>query len=209
MKRFALISATTLVAAVLLTACAKKENPEPQSSTQQQAPAQQMPQSNPHAGHAHNSAAGVTWTTPEGWASGEDKPMRVATYLIDAADPKAECAVFYFGSGQGGDVDANITRWIRQVAQPDGSDSQAKAKNGTVTSPCCEIRTIEVEGTYMFSAGPMMQVQEERPDYVLIGGIVPAPEGNVFFKLTGPKAKADQWRASFTELLKSISKSTS
>ncbi len=196
----------------MLTACAKKESQEPQTGTQQQTqqPAQQMPpQTNPHAAAAPNTVAGVTWDTPAGWASGGEKPMRIATYLIDATDPKAECAVFYFGSGQGGDVDANIMRWIRQVAQPDGSDSQAKAKNGTVTSACCEIRTIEVEGTYLFSSGPMMQVQEERPGYILIGGIVPAPEGNVFFKLSGPVAKAEQWRASFTELLKSIKKTTS
>ncbi len=58
--------------------------------------------------------------------------MRVATYLIDPADPKAECVVYYFGEGQGGATDANISRWINQVKQPDGSDSNAKAQRGTV-----------------------------------------------------------------------------
>ena len=148
------------------------------------------------------------WTVPAGWAAAGEKPMRVATYLIDPADPKAECVVYYFGEGQGGATDANISRWINQVKQPDGSDSNAKAQRGTVTSECCEVATVEVGGTYLFSAGPMMQTQEERPDYVLLAGIAPAPKGNVFFKMTGPKANAEKSREAFMTLLKSIKKST-
>lgn len=209
--RFLFTAAAVTAISVMFAACSKTEKAQTESQSQQMPPKQSQmpPQGNPHAAAVPNTVAGITWLTPEGWASGGDRPMRIATYLIDPADGKAECAVFYFGSGQGGDVDANLARWIRQVAQPDGSDSQAKAKHGTIASECCEIKTIEVEGTYMFSAGPMMQVQEERPDYILLGGIAPAPEGNVFFKLTGPKAKAEQWRASFSALLKSIKKTTS
>lgn len=209
--RFLFTTAAVTAISVMFAACTKTEKAQTETQTQQvpEQQSQMPPQGNPHAAAVPNTVAGITWLTPEGWASGGDRPMRIATYLIDPADGKAECAVFYFGSGQGGDVDANIARWIRQVAQPDGSDSQAKAKHGTIASECCEIKTIEVDGTYLFSAGPMMQVQEERPDYILLGGIAPAPEGNVFFKLTGPKIKAEQWRASFNALLKSIKKTTS
>lgn len=200
--------------ALSLTACSSSdtpktetENTQQQSTQQTQTPSQMMPQ-NPHAGAAVTTVAGIDWTVPDGWAAAGEKPMRVATYLIDPADPKAECVVYYFGAGQGGAVDANISRWINQVKQPDGSSSEAKAKRGTVASECCEITTVEVDGTYLFSAGPMMQTQEERPDYVLVGGIAPGPQGNVFFKMTGPKANAEKSMAQFMELLKSIKKST-
>ncbi len=200
--------------ALFLTACSSGEKTPPQTqgnqqpATQQaQQPAGQM-QTNPHGGVAVTTVAGIDWTVPAGWAAAGEKPMRVATYLIDPADPKAECVVYYFGQGQGGATDANISRWINQVKQPDGSDSNAKAQRGTVTSDCCEIATVEVGGTYMFSAGPMMQTQEERPDYILLAGIAPAPQGNVFFKLTGPKANADKARDAFMTLLKSVKKST-
>ncbi len=201
-------------AVLLLTACSSGEKAPPQTqgnqqpATQQaQQPAGQM-QTNPHGGVAVTTVAGIDWTIPAGWAPAGEKPMRVATYLIDPADPKAECVVYYFGQGQGGATDANINRWINQVKQPDGSDSNAKAQRGTIASECCEIATVEVGGTYMFSAGPMMQTQEERPDYVLLAGIAPAPQGNVFFKLTGPKANADKARDAFMTLLKSVKKST-
>lgn len=199
----------------LLVSCSKdqpqtgnQQNPQQQQTAQSQQNQQNQPMNNPHAGAAVNTIAGVSWDIPAGWANAGEKPMRVATYLIDPADPKADCAVYFFGTGQGGDVNANISRWVNQVSQPDGSDSNAKAKHGSVTSDCCEITTVEVDGTYNFSSGPMMQSQEQRPDYILMAGIAPAPQGNVFFKLTGPKANAEKYREAFTKLLKSVKKAT-
>ena len=57
--------------------------------------------------------------------------MRKAQYALpkvsgDGED--GELAVFYFGQGQGGSVEANIERWIGQISQPDGSSSKDKAK---------------------------------------------------------------------------------
>ena len=153
------------------------------------------------------SAAGIQWKVPASWAQGPEKPMRAATYMIGTGAEQAECAVFYFGNGQGGDVQANIGRWIGQVKQPDGSSSEGKAKKSEVKSACCSISTIEVAGTYLASAGPMMQVKEEKPGYELIGGIAPAPEGNVFFKLTGPQKTVEKIREEFLGMLKSVSKS--
>ncbi len=155
------------------------------------------------------SAAGVTWKVPAGWTKGGERPMRAATYNVGTGDAQAECAVFFFGAGQGGDIESNISRWITQVTQPDGSDSQSKAVKGEVKSPCCQITTVDITGTYMSSSGPMMQTMAEKPDYELLGGIVTAPEGNVFFKLTGPKATVDKIRAAFLGMLSSVDKAAS
>src|SRR5262245_45685917 len=81
------------------------------------------------AGQSSESSAGpVKWSAPSRWESKPPSGMRAATYVIPAAqgDPEgAECAVFL--NIQGG-VDANIKRWIGQFEQPDGSSSEAKAK---------------------------------------------------------------------------------
>src|SRR5581483_2154342 len=64
-----------------------------------------------------DSAAGLSWTTPSTWKADAPRPMRVGTYKIPAAkgdSEEAECAVFYFGQGQGGSVDANVQRWTSQ-----------------------------------------------------------------------------------------------
>ena len=184
------------------------------SSDQQQADAGKnnaaTPKSIP-AGQASStgSVAGVNWSVPAGWSKTPDKPMRAATYQYITDEGVVECAVFYFGAGQGGDVEANIQRWISQVKQADGSESQEMAKRSEVKSPCCSISTIEVAGTYMASSGPMMQATSEKPGYVLLGGIVPAPEGNVFFKLTGPAKMVEKVRSDFLAMLQSVSSKSS
>jgi hypothetical protein len=153
-----------------------------------------------------SSAAGVEWTVPTGWVKGGEKPMRAATYTVGSGEALAECAVFFFGAGQGGDVEANIARWISQVNQPDGSDSKANAIRAEVKSACCPIKTVEVAGTYMASSGPMMQTTDEKQGFVLLGGIVPGPQGNVFFKLTGPKTTVDKVKEDFLMMLRSVNK---
>src|SRR5579871_1932995 len=78
-----------------------------------------------------DGSAGINWTMPTGWAADAPRPMRAATYKIPAAkgDPESgECGVFFFGSGQGGSVDANIQRWVGQFEQPDGKPSSSVAK---------------------------------------------------------------------------------
>src|SRR5712664_3222342 len=70
-----------------------------------------------HSWAGEGSAAGVSWTVPKRWTEEPRRAMRVATYRIPAA-PKdsepAECGVFYFGAGQGGEVASNVDRWISQ-----------------------------------------------------------------------------------------------
>jgi hypothetical protein len=153
------------------------------------------------------TAAGIEWKVPAGWVKGGEKPMRAATYLIGSGDTQAECAVFYFGAGQGGEVEANISRWISQVKQPDGSESSSKAVRSEVKSACCQITTVEVGGTYLASSGPMMQITSEKTGFILLGGIVPGPQGNVFFKLFGPKEVVEKIKEDFLGMLRSVSKS--
>jgi len=152
------------------------------------------------------AAAGIEWKVPSAWVPGAEKPMRAATYAVGGSDAAAECAVFFFGAGQGGDVDANIARWISQVKQPDGSDSEDKAVKDKVKSACCQITTVEVAGTYLASSGAMMQTTAEKSGFELLGAIVPAPKGNVFFKFTGPKTTVDKAKEDFLAMLRSVNK---
>jgi hypothetical protein len=190
---------TLAMSILLLESCSSKQKQQTSGSQQTDAAAKAT------TGTA-GTAAGIEWTIPTGWDKGGEKPMRAATYTVGSGDALAECAVFFFGTGQGGDVEANISRWISQVKQPDGSESNATAVKGEVKSACCTITTVEVAGTYLASSGPMMQTTAEKPGFVLLGGIVPGPQGNVFFKLTGPKATVDKVKADFLTMLRSVKK---
>ena len=50
--------------------------------------------------------------------------MRAATYAVAPAagdTAPAECALYFFGAGLGGGVQANIDRWKGQFAAPGGA----------------------------------------------------------------------------------------
>ena len=70
-----------------------------------------------------------------------------------------------------------------------------------------KVQIVEIEGTYLGSGGPMMHAQVKKAGYKLLGAIVPAPEGSVFFKLTGPAKTVNAARGDFDALIASIKSS--
>jgi hypothetical protein len=147
-------------------------------------------------------AGGIQWTVPARWTSGAGSTMRVATYAVPAAKgaEPGECAVFFFGSGQGGGIDDNVARWAKQF------EGAPVPKQSTTTVAGMRVTRAEVAGTYLAPGGPMMQSTGKRTGYRLLGAIVEAPEGNVFFKLTGPAATIGAAQADFDALVASLKK---
>jgi len=133
--------------------------------------------------------------------------MRAATYLIPAASgdgEDGECAVFFFGPGQGGGVDANIKRWIGQFEQPDGKPSDQVAKQKTETINGLSVTMVDLTGTYL-GGGPMMgQGGGKKTGYRLLGAIVAGPQAPIFFKLTGPAKTVAAAQSEFQAMLKSL-----
>lgn len=153
------------------------------------------------------TAAGVAWTVPAQWSVGAKRPMRVATYFITTKTDTAECAVHYFGPGQGGDVTLNLDRWIGQFTQPDGSESSAKAQIVNRTVGAIALTTIDLTGTYTASmGGPMSGDKIARPGSRLLGAIVTAPAGLVFFKLTGSESSVSDASGDFEALIASLTR---
>jgi len=138
---------------------------------------------------------GLHWTRPDHWDQGGDRPMRLATYV--PAGATAECAVFYFGEGQGGNVDDNVDRWVGQFAGAPNPKRERRTVDGL------EVTRVEVRGTYL-DPGMDMQSQGERPDWMLLGAIVQGPHGPVFFKFTGPAAEVSAARKDFDAMLASV-----
>ncbi|MCX6623131.1 MAG: hypothetical protein NTY38_19100 [Acidobacteria bacterium] len=156
-----------------------------------------------------DSAGGLKWTPPAAWKAQPQRPMRAATYSVpkDAADHEdGECAVFYFGPGMGGSVDANLQRWIRQFEAPGGGPADKLAKISKSTANGLPVTRIDLTGTYKRAAGPMMQATTSKPGYRLLGAIVEGPQGAVFFKFTAPARTAAGRQPAFELMLKSVSR---
>ena len=157
----------------------------------------------PPATGSPTAAAGLTWTLPAGWSLGAPRSMRVATYSVPAAAGDAqgaECAVYYFGAGQGGGVDANLGRWVAQFQPATQSKRSAKQVNGIPVS------LADVSGTYTAHGGSMTQPQGDKPGWRLLGAIAEGPQGAAFFKLTGPAKTVAAASKSFDALVGSLKK---
>ena len=126
--------------------------------------------------------------------------MRVATYVVPAAagaEP-GECAVFFFAGGDGGSVDANVERWSQQFEGAPKPEKAARTVHGKA------VTTVKIAGTYLAPGGPMMQSQGKRPGYLLVGAIAETPQGNLFFKVTGPAASVNAAKDEWDALLASL-----
>jgi len=150
------------------------------------------------------TAGGLSWTLPKGWVGAPASSMRVATYRTPAAagDPEGgEVAVFYFGPGQGGGIDANVERWFSQMTPEAGSrkPSRSQTKVGDIPVTLCT-----AEGTYTGAMGMGGAPSAPKKGFTLEGAIAEGSGGAVFFKLTGPKKSVAKAKAAFDALVKSL-----
>jgi hypothetical protein len=186
MKRFvASVVALTIGIALMVSGCKQSEK---QSAA---------------LGDTKGAVAGIQWRVPKVWTVGPERPMRVASYAIPAASGDAEggeCAVFHFEGGQGGPLDANIERWAGQFEGSPQPTRSSKEVNGL------KVELVQIEGTYLSPGGPMMQSTGKKENYRLYGAIVEAPQGLVFFKLTGPKKTVEAADVDFNALIGSFTK---
>lgn len=107
--------------------------------------------------------------------------------------------MYYFGPGQGGDVDLNVKRWTSQFSGISADD----VKRADRTAHGLHQHTVEIaSGTYQ--SGMPGSRPTPKPAYGLLGAIVNAPTGEYFFKLTGPSATVQAAREAYYQLLDSV-----
>lgn len=129
---------------------------------------------------------GLNFQRPEGWTWVEStSPMRKAQLAVPGTggSPGGEVVFFHFGPNDGGGVKANVERWLGQF-QEKGDALKSKVEELPVRGKTLTL--VRAEGTYLsgLPGGPRTPV----PDTVLLGAIVPGPEGAVFIRFTGPSS---------------------
>lgn len=157
-------------------------------------------------GGASVTVAGVTFTPPSDWNDMGASGMRKADYSfgpVEGESDSASVAVFYFGAGGGGTVTENINRWIGQMSLPDGGDAATVAVIEKFMVNGMNAHVVEVFGTYSASmGGPMSGKKIAKENYRLAGVVLEGPQGNLFFKLTGPEKTASQMIVGFAAMIK-------
>jgi ABC-type glycerol-3-phosphate transport system substrate-binding protein len=192
MKR--IFIAIALLAGIGMLGCSSSENNQEASSsaTQQESEAT----ANVALDGEPVTVAGVTFTPPSTWQSLGASGMRQAEFAygpVDDDSDSATMAVYYFGPESGGSVTQNINRWIGQMSLPGGGDPSEAAKKSDFTVNGMKAHMVEIAGIYNSSmGGPMSGSAVPLEDYRMAAVVLEGPQGNVFFKLTGPdKTAAD------------------
>lgn len=156
------------------------------------------------------TVAGVSFKPPAEWLDGGTTSMRKAQFSFGPVEGESDSAtmvVFYFGPSEGGATQANITRWIGQISQPDGSNSADKALQVQTELAGMKTTVIEVTGTYA-SGGMGMGTAVANEDYLMVAVVLEGPEGSLFFKLTGPEKTAAKMAGDFAYMMNNLSKAS-
>jgi hypothetical protein len=129
--------------------------------------------------------------------------MRRAQYRLSGPGGPAECVVFYFGPGQGGDAKANAARWAGQFRRPDGSAVGDAYTTRETQVGDLAVLLVEVTGTYVggMGGGP---IGPERAGYMLLGAIADGPDAKWFFRAIGPRATLEGQRSAFDRMIRSL-----
>jgi hypothetical protein len=139
----------------------------------------------------------VIWEDPPEWKRLASSGMRYASYEIPAAKGDklgGELNVFILG----GDVDANIQRWVDEFSNFDLKTVVRSSRKVNEMQ-----QTIVEIPSGRFSGG--MGETKESDNYGLLGAIVVAPSGaEFFFKLTAPSKAVKAARKPFYKLLDSV-----
>tara|TARA_Y100000310_G_scaffold62543_1_gene57858 strand:+ start:4378 stop:4998 length:621 start_codon:yes stop_codon:yes gene_type:complete len=143
----------------------------------------------------------LTATVDEGWIQeAPSSSLRLTQFRLPASErgiDDAELAVF---SSIGGSVQDNLSRWFDQFSQPDGSDSQEKARVQEFSVNEMSTTIADLTGTFTGGGMPMSQPVEKK-DYRLLAAIVVGASDVYYFKLVGPEKTVERWATSFGEFI--------
>ncbi len=143
----------------------------------------------------------LTARVNEGWIrEAPSSSMRLTQFRLPSIEgvvDDAELAVF---SSIGGSIQDNLSRWFGQFSQPDGSDSQEKARVQEFSVDGMSATIADLTGTFTGGGMPMSQPVEKK-NYRLLAAIVVGVSDVYYFKLVGPEKTVERWATSFGEFI--------
>lgn len=162
-------------------------------------PAVDMGASPQAAPAAEPGAGSIDFDLPKAWKAETPKTnMRLAQAAIPGAKGAGDFAVFFFGPGGGGPVEANIARWVGQM-----EGSGPKPVPEMMEANGYKVTWVDAKGT--MKGGQMgMGPATATPAARLYGAVVEGPGGPWFFKAQGPDSTLASQRDAFVGMLKSV-----
>ena len=148
---------------------------------------------------------GYQTKVPVGWTPRTpSSTMRLAEYVVPSKDGGvgAEVIVYFFGKGQGGTVESNLTRWKGQFSTPDGSPVPETVTHDSATG--FPITFAQYKGTYARGIGAGSPADQAKPGQELLAAVAETPRGTLFIQLFGPIANVDAEHGAFVAFVKGL-----
>jgi hypothetical protein len=144
---------------------------------------------------------GLSSKIPAGWKeAATTSQLRFKQFTVPkVGDDKldGELIIFFFGTGSGGGVEANLTRWKGMFEN--GKDKVEEFKVGGV-----KVTYLDISGTYLYKPMPMAPKAEPRPNHRMLAAIFESPKGPYYIRFVGPEKTITENKKGFDEWLKNF-----
>lgn len=132
----------------------------------------------------------LKFTIPSKWKiEMVESPARGGQWLVPplhGAGEGGEVVAFYFGPGVGGSAKENIEAWIGTMFNAAGNPAAAEVKHHETGS--FKISQVVIFGTYNQVVSLPGVPPVPKPNYGLLGAVIENPQGNIYWRFTGPEA---------------------
>jgi hypothetical protein len=118
-----------------------------------------------------------------------ESPARGGQWLVPPLHGEGdggEVVVFYFGPGIGGTWKENIEAWIGTMFNAEGHPAAAEVKHHTTGG--FKISQVVIFGTYTQIVSLPGVPPALKSNYGLLGAVIENPQGNIYWRFTGPEA---------------------
>lgn len=151
---------------------------------------------------------GLTSKAPAAWkeikTTSQMRFKQFAVPKVEGDEADAELVIYFFGTGGGGGVQANIDRWKGQFKPPEGKSIDDVAKTEEMTVGKVKVTYFDVNGTFLYKRTPMDSKVEERPNHRMLAVIFESENGPYFFRFVGPEKTVTHHKKGFDEWLKNF-----
>jgi hypothetical protein len=113
-----------------------------------------------------------------------------------------EVVAFYFGPGVGGTAKDNLESWIGTMFNAEGNPAAAEIKHHVTGG--FKISQVVVFGTYNQVISLPGVPPAHQANYGLLGAVIENPQGNIYWRFTGPEALITATLPLFKKIVDSV-----
>jgi hypothetical protein len=113
-----------------------------------------------------------------------------------------EVVAFYFGPSVGGNAKDNIEAWIGTMFNAEGNPAAAEVKHHQTGGH--QISEVVIFGTYNQVVSLPGVPPLTKPNYGLLGAVIENPQGNIYWRFTGPEPLITANLALFNKVIDSV-----